>query len=157
MRELISRLLLAIDEAWLDHGSNIIYRSALSDTDDRLERLLFEMEGRLAGLAPNAACVIKPRATIQTPRDYWPSHGLPQSTASHTMPPTYRARYFTADDHVLLRNSQAALERSRTLLRRVTNKTARISDAPLSQSHPTPRPHPIAYALSHQFHSHLAK
>jgi hypothetical protein len=150
MRELISKLLLAIDEAWLDHSTNIIYDDALSDTDERLERLLFEMESQLAGLSAPPSGTVKPGVASAPTSEYRPCRAQPQPTDSSAFQPPEKTIYQTSGDYLLLQDSRTALARSRALLVRVTTRNtvthlsvgshlvARSSDVSGAPYHPHP-------------------
>ena len=67
MREVVSRLLLQIDEAWIDHMERLKHRPQVSPADLQLEELLFNAEawlGRIHLEMQQLPAIERPPSTV---------------------------------------------------------------------------------------------
>jgi hypothetical protein len=73
MREVLSTLMLNVDEAWLTHAARLRRRSTVTLADVQMEDILFRIEAALHRAERNLA----PRAFTQAPTLLPPRDGRP--------------------------------------------------------------------------------
>jgi hypothetical protein len=66
MRDMVSRLLLQVDEAWLDHAQRIRNDTSISSADIQLEETLFAVGEWLDGAERRSPCAHSVAAVVQT-------------------------------------------------------------------------------------------